>query len=74
MSLTVEVPCFCEGKNPGCVKCFGSGVVKKVACERCNGSGFEAGVKQAGKCYNCRGLKYREIDNELSPSSTERVL
>lgn len=58
MSGTVLVDCFCDGHNPGCVKCGGRGQVEKAACRRCNGKGEVAGAV----CVDCRGRRYREDD------------
>lgn len=57
-SGTVLIECFCDGRNPGCVKCAGRGVVEKPACRRCRGKGTEGGAK----CLDCRGRRYREDD------------
>jgi len=55
---TVEVACFCGGKNRDCVKCAGSGTVTKRACAGCQGTG-----KNGGRCPDCRGAGWRELDN-----------
>lgn len=54
----VRVACFCEGRNPGCVKCAGTGEVVKPACRRCGGKGKQAGAK----CLDCRGQGWRSLD------------
>lgn len=55
-SDTVDIECFCDGRNPGCVKCGGRGFVTRLACRRCHGKGTVAGVR----CLDCRGRRYRE--------------
>jgi hypothetical protein len=59
----IEVDCVCNGLNPTCIKCDGTAKVKKVGCVRCNGTGFNAGMKAAGKCVDCKGFGWRELDN-----------
>lgn len=64
----VEVACFCDGVNPGCLKCAGSGRVVKPACRRCGGKGNQGGAR----CLDCRGTGWRALDAELifdDPSS-----
>jgi len=68
----IDVQCFCRGLNHACIKCNGSGLTKKIGCRTCNGTGFNGGVQKAGKCLDCRGNKYRDMDNGgLGDSTTE---
>lgn len=53
MSITVELPCFCNGNHPDCSKCAGSGVVERPACVRCKGKGDIYGRM----CPDCRGRR-----------------
>lgn len=55
----MQTDCPCKGINPGCVICTGSGLMTKRSCQRCGGTGRTGGV-----CVDCRGLGWREIDNE----------
>lgn len=54
----ITVTCFCKGKNPGCVKCDGTGELHLPACKRCSGKGTVAGMK----CLDCRGDGWRPLD------------
>lgn len=56
-----QAPCLCRGRNPRCVFCDGDGTVRKIACLRCGGTG-----KDGGKCPDCRGHGWREIDNMIT--------
>lgn len=57
---SVEVACSCAGRNPACTNCDGSGVVRRVACRRCAGTGTES---TGGKpCFDCRGAGWRNVD------------
>lgn len=59
---TLEIACICLRKA-GCFKCEGTGKVFKLACRRCLGSG-----KDGGRCPDCRGLGYRDMDNhDIAP-------
>lgn len=55
---TVDAPCLCRGRNTRCTLCDATGNVKKKACLRCGGTG-----KDGGKCPDCRGHGWRDIDN-----------
>lgn len=55
---TVTLECFCNGDNPGCVRCGGVGTIEMPACRRCRGKGTQGGAR----CLDCRGLRYRSID------------
>jgi hypothetical protein len=54
----INVRCVCDGYNPQCQKCAGSGWQAKRVCPGCQG------VKIPGyKCPDCRGVGWRELDN-----------
>lgn len=53
MNFTVKLPCFCDGHNPACSKCAGTGLVERPACPRCNGRGDIYGQR----CPDCRGRR-----------------
>lgn len=55
---TIDVTCSCQGANPGCVNCAGLGLLRRVACRRCGGTGATG-----GPCVDCRGEGWRELDN-----------
>lgn len=64
----VLIPCFCQGHNPGCLKCDGTGTIAKPACRRCGGRGNQGGAR----CLDCRGYGWRSLDADLifdDPSS-----
>lgn len=68
----VQVPCICEGLNPGCALCAGTAKVAKPACRRCNGKGTLGGAK----CLDCRGAGWRSLDvlvdsTRFSPNSID---
>lgn len=53
------VACGCQGRNPGCVNCMGTGEVKYAACKRCDGTGTTGG---SSKCLDCRGNGWRDVE------------
>lgn len=62
---TIKALCICRGR--GCVMCEHTGYIEKKACGRCGGTGTETKVRGiGGKCFDCRGDGWRDIDNVKS--------